>query len=175
MKAASSTSSLSIRPASAADVPAILQMVRELAAYENLLDEVTATPSRMREALFGASPHAHAILAEHGGEPVGMAVFFFNFSTFRAQPGLYLEDLYVKKAFRRRGYGQRMLRYLAEVAVQKGCGRLEWAVLDWNLPAVRFYEKMGAKVLKEWRICRVSGESLPALASLPTETTASTP
>ena len=175
MKAASSASSLSIRPALAADVPAILQMVRELAAYENLLDEVTATPSRMREALFGDSPHAHAILAEHGGEPVGMAVFFFNFSTFQAQPGLYLEDLYVKKAFRRRGYGQRMLRYLAEVAVQKGCGRFEWAVLDWNLPAVRFYEKMGAKVLKEWRICRVSGESLPALASLPVGTTASAP
>ena len=101
-----------------------------------------------------------------------MAVFFFNFSTFRAQRGLYLEDLYVKKAFRRRGYGERMLRYLAKVAVQNGCERFEWAVLDWNLPAIRFYEKMGAKVLKEWRICRVSGLSLPALAALPARTTA---
>lgn len=167
MKAASSAPSLSIRPASAEDVPALWQMVRELAAYENLLDEVTATPTRMRKALFGSSPQAHAILAEHGGETVGMAVFFFNFSTFRAQRGLYLEDLYVRKAFRKRGCGERMLRYLAGVAVQNGCERFEWAVLDWNLPAIRFYEKMGAKVLKEWRICRVSGQSLPALAALP--------
>ncbi len=174
MKAASSAPSLSIRPASVEDVPALWQMVRELAAYENLLDEVTATPPRMREAFFGSSPQAHAILAECGKEPVGMAVFFFNFSTFRAQRGLYLEDLYVKKAFRKRGYGERMLRYLAGVAVQNECGRFEWAVLDWNLPAIRFYEKMGAKVLKEWRICRVSGQSLPALTSLPAETTAST-
>lgn len=169
MTAANSDPSLSVRPALAKDVPAILQMVRELAAYENLLDEVTATPSQMREALFGSSPQAHAILAERGKEAVGMAVFFFNFSTFRAQPGLYLEDLYVKEAFRRRGYGEQMLRYLAGVAVQNGCGRFEWAVLNWNLPAIRFYEKMGAKVLKEWRICRVSGPSLPALAALPKE------
>ena len=167
MKAASLAPLLNIRPALAEDVPAILQMVRELSAYENLLDEVTATPSRIQEALCGASPHAHAILAEHGKETAGMAVFFFNFSTFRAQRGLYLEDLYVKEAFRRQGCGERMLRYLAGVAVQNGCGRLEWAVLDWNLPAVRFYEKMGAKVLKEWRICRVSGKSLPALAAEP--------
>ena len=171
MMDASSAPSLIIRPALAEDVSAILQMVRDLASYENLLDEVTATPTRMREALFGSSPHAHAILAECGKEPVGMAIFFFNFSTFRAQPGLYLEDLYVKEAFRRRGYGERMLRYLAGVAVQNGCERFEWVVLDWNLPAVRFYEKMGAKVLKEWRICRVSGKSLPALAGLSKETT----
>lgn len=164
MKAANSTPSLIIRPALAEDVPAILQMVRDLASYENLLDEVTATPTRMREALFGSSPQAHAILAECGKEPIGMAIFFFNFSTFRAQRGLYLEDLYVKKAFRKRGCGERMLRYLAKVAVQNGCGRFEWAVLDWNLPAIRFYEKMGAEVLKEWRICRVSGSSLPALS-----------
>ena len=175
MKAASSASSLSIRPALAEDVPAILQMVRELASYENLLDEVTATPTRMRKALFGSSPQAHAILAECGKEPVGMAVFFFNFSTFQARPGLYLEDLYVKEAFRRRGYGERMLRYLAKVAAQNGCGRFEWAVLDWNLPAIRFYEKMGAEVLKEWRMCRVSGPSLPALAALPKEMTAGDP
>ena len=167
MTAANSDPSLSVRPALAKDIPAIAQMVRELAAYENLLDEVTVTPSRIHEALFGSSPQAHAILAECGGEAVGMAVFFFNFSTFRAQPGLYLEDLYVKEAFRRRGYGEQMLRYLAGVAVQNGCGRFEWAVLDWNLPAIRFYEKMGAEVLREWRICRVSG---PALAALPKET-----
>ena len=172
MMNASSAPSLSIRPASAEDVPALWQMVRELASYENLLDEVTATPLQMREALFGSSPHAHAILAECGKEPVGMAVFFFSFSTFQARPGLYLEDLYVREAFRRRGYGERMLRYLAKVAVQNGCGRFEWAVLDWNLPAIRFYEKMGAKVLKEWRICRVSGPSLPAL---PKEMTAGDP
>lgn len=167
MMDANADPSLSIRPALAEDVPAILQMVRDLASYENLLDEVTATPTRMREALFGSSPQARAILAECGKEPVGMAVFFFSFSTFQARPGLYLEDLYVKEAFRRRGYGERMLRYLARVAVQNGCGRFEWAVLDWNLPAIRFYEKMGAKVLKEWRICRVSGPSLLALAALP--------
>lgn len=170
MTTANSDPSLSVRPALAKDVPAIAQMVSELAAYENLLDEVTATPSQIHEALFGSSPQAHAILAERGREPVGMAVFFFNFSTFRASPGLYLEDLYVKEAFRRRGYGEQMLRYLAGVAVQNGCGRFEWAVLDWNLPAIRFYEKMGAEVLKEWRICRVSGKSLPALAALPKET-----
>lgn len=169
MTDANSDPSLSIRPASAEDVPAILQMVRELATYENLLSEVTATPSQMRAALFGSSPRAHAILAECGKEAVGMAVFFFSFSTFQARPGLYLEDLYVKEAFRRRGYGEQMLRYLAKVAVQNGCGRFEWAVLDWNLPAVRFYEKMGAEVLREWRICRVSGSSLPALAALPEE------
>lgn len=175
MTAASPAPSLSIRPALAKDVPAILQMVRELASYENLLDEVTATPSRIQKALFGDWPHAHAILAERGGEPIGMAIFFFNFSTFQAQPGLYLEDLYVKEPFRRRGYGERMLRHLAKIAFQKGCGRFEWAVLDWNVPAIRFYEKMGAKILKEWRICRVSGKSLPALASLPEGTTASAP
>ncbi len=156
---------LNIHPASEEDIPVVLEMVRALAAYEEMSDAVAATPERMRESLFGEEPQAYAVLAECDGEPVGMAIYFFNYSTFLARRGLYLEDLFVKEAFRGRGYGERMLRYLAGVAVRNECGRFEWAVLDWNRPAIRFYEKMGAEVLKEWRICRVSGEALAALSA----------
>ena len=149
---------LNVRPAIEQDLEAVFEMVRLLADYEKL--EVVATPDRFRESLFGVRPYAQALLAELGKEPVGMAIYFFNFSTFEGRPGLYLEDLFVREPFRRKGYGEIILRRLAEIAVQSQCARFEWSVLDWNRPAIRFYEKMGATVLNEWRICRVSGKPL---------------
>ncbi|MCS1410426.1 MAG: hypothetical protein M2R45_03618 [Verrucomicrobia subdivision 3 bacterium] len=163
----SGSTTLSIRPATEADIPVILEMVKALAVYEKMLDEVTATPDRIRESLLGPSPHAHTALGEVQGEAVGIAIYFFNYSTFLSRRGLYLEDLFVKEAFRGRGYGGQILRYLARVAVENECGRFEWTVLDWNQPAIKFYEKMGARVLKEWRICRVTDDALAALGVEP--------
>jgi GNAT superfamily N-acetyltransferase len=156
---------LTIRPARPDDVSAILTMVRELATFEKLEHMVIADEPLMHEALFGARPSCEAIIGEeHNGEAVTFALFFHNFSTFLGRKGLYLEDLYVKQSRRGKGYGKEMLAALAALAVERQCGRFEWSVLDWNANAIAFYEKMGATVLPDWRICRVTGDALAALA-----------
>jgi len=153
-----------IRFAEPADVPTLLALVRELADYERAADQVLATPELLHEALFGPKPAAEALIAEMDGAPVGMALFFHNFSTWTGRRGLYLEDLYVTPAARGAGVGKALLKRLAEIAVARGCARFEWAVLDWNQPAIDFYRAMGAEMMDEWRICRVSGVALSALA-----------
>lgn len=154
-----------IRHAQPKDTSLILGFIRELAAYEKLDHEVVATEKDIETNLFGAQPKAECILAEHDHRPVGFALYFHNFSTFLGRPGLYLEDLYVKPEYRGRGFGRKLLAYLAKLAVQRGCGRFEWAVLDWNTPAIRFYESLGAKIIHEWKINRVTGAALTKLAS----------
>ncbi|HEY8485286.1 MAG TPA: GNAT family N-acetyltransferase [Longimicrobiales bacterium] len=158
------TERLEIRPATEADVPLVLTFIQELAEYEKLRHEVVATEERIREALFGPRPYAEVLLAELGGEPVGFALFFHNFSTFLGRPGLYIEDLYVRPAARRRGVGRRLLARLAALARERGCGRMEWSVLNWNEPAIRFYRSLGARPLEEWQVYRLTGEALEALA-----------
>lgn len=149
-----------LRAAEPRDVPAIVGLVRELAEFEKLTHLVEVTPQRLHTHLFGDRPVAEAVVAEVSGQVVGFALFFTNFSTFLGRPGLYLEDLYVQPAQRGAGIGQALLRHLAALANQRGCGRFEWSVLDWNVDAIRFYERMGATLLPEWRICRVTGEAL---------------
>jgi GNAT superfamily N-acetyltransferase len=157
--------SFSLAPAALADVPLILALVTELAEYEQLADQVTATETRLREALFGGQPIAHAVIAREGDTPAGFALYFFNFSTFVGLPGLYLEDLFVRPAFRKRGLGRQMLAYLARVAVERGCRRMEWSVLDWNETALRVYRGIGARSMNEWTVQRLSGEALSDLAA----------
>ena len=154
----------SIRPAQPGDVAHIHAMIVELAVFEKLEHMVVATEALLHEALFGARPSCEAIVGEENGEVVTFALFFHNFSTFLTKKGLYLEDLYVKQAHRGKGYGTQVLQRLAQIAVERGCGRFEWSVLDWNTPAIDFYKAMGADVLPDWRICRVTGERLTALA-----------
>jgi hypothetical protein len=154
----------SLRPATPADLPALVGLIRELAEFEHLAHLMVATPESLRPHLFGPAPVAEAVVADVGGQTVAFALFFTNFSTFLGQPGLYLEDLYVQPAHRGSGLGKALLRHLGALAVQRGCGRFEWSVLDWNENAIRFYEGMGATVMPEWRICRVSGEGLAAFA-----------
>lgn len=149
-----------LRPAVAADAPALVGLIRELAEFERLTDLVRVTPQDLAEHLFGARPVAEAVVAEADGRLVGFALFFTNFSTFLGRPGLYLEDLYVQPAQRGRGLGRALLSHLGALAVRRGCGRFEWSVLDWNAGAIRFYEAMGATVLPDWRICRVTGAAL---------------
>lgn len=156
---------LTITPATAVDVPTILRLIRALAAYEKLSHEVVATEASLREALFGEHPGAECLIAREQGEPVGFALYFHNFSTFLSRRGLYLEDLFVEPAHRGKGYGKALLQQLARIAVARGCGRLEWSVLDWNLPAIGFYRSVGATVMDEWRICRMTGETLRAFAA----------
>jgi GNAT superfamily N-acetyltransferase len=151
------------RPATPADLPAIVGLIRELAVFENLEHLVVVTPESLQPHLFGSKPAAEAVVAEVDGAVVAFALFFTNFSTFLGQPGLYLEDLYVQPAFRGRGLGKALLKHLGALAVSRDCGRFEWSVLDWNENAIRFYEKMGATVMAEWRICRVTGAALPAM------------
>lgn len=158
------TTTFSIRPARPADVAHIHAMIVELAVFEKLEHMVVATEALLHEGLFGARPSCEAIVGEENGEVVTFALFFHNFSTFLAKKGLYLEDLYVRQAHRGKGYGTQMLRRLAQLAVERGCGRFEWSVLDWNEPAINFYKAMGADVMPDWRICRVTGDSLAALA-----------
>ena len=154
-----------IRPATPADIVHIQAMIVELAVFEKLEHLVVATEEKLHEGLFGAHPACEAIVGEADGKVVTFALFFHNFSTFLTKRGLYLEDLYVKQSHRGKGYGSRMLKHLARLAVERGCGRFEWSVLDWNTPAIDFYQAMGADVLPDWRICRVTGEALVKLGA----------
>ena len=156
-------SAYTLRPAAPADVPAIVGLICELADFEKLSQLVVVTPESLLPQLFGPRPAAECVVGEVQGQVVAFALFFSNFSTFLGRPGLYLEDLYVQPAQRGQGLGQALLKHLAALAVERGCGRFEWSVLDWNENAIRLYQKMGATVMPEWRICRVTG---PALESL---------
>lgn len=158
-------SAVQILPATEQDIPLILEFIRELAAYEKHLDMVEATEERIRETIFGAEPVASVVFAYEGNKPLGFAVFYFTYSTFMALTGLYLEDLYVKPEARGQGVGRHLLRHLAQVARAKNCSRIEWAVLHWNKRAINFYEKLGAKPMKEWAVYRLSGKSLDRLAA----------
>ncbi|GAB4037502.1 MAG: GNAT family N-acetyltransferase [Rubrivivax sp.] len=153
-----------LRPAREADAAALVGLIRELAVFERLEHLVQVTPETLARHLFGPRPVAEAVVAEHEGAVVGFALFFTNFSTFLGQPGLYLEDLYVQPAHRGTGLGKALLQHLGALAVARGCGRFEWSVLDWNRNAIRFYEGMGATVLPDWRICRVTGDALQRFA-----------
>jgi GNAT superfamily N-acetyltransferase len=153
-----------IRPARPEDVPAVLSLIRALARYERLEHEVVGTETALREHLFGAQPRAEVALAEEGGAIAGFALFFHNYSTFLCKPGLYLEDIFVLPEHRGRGHGRALLAHLARLALTRGCGRFEWSVLDWNEPAIGFYESLGARRLDDWRIFRVTGEALEKLA-----------
>jgi len=149
----------SIRCATAGDEKAILQLIKELAEYENLLDQVVATEALLREWLF-VKKKAEVLIGEHGGQPVAYALFFHNFSTFLGKAGIYLEDLYVKPECRGSGFGKTMLRQLAKIAVERGCGRLEWACLDWNRPSIDFYLSLGAEAMDDWTVYRLAGDTL---------------
>jgi GNAT superfamily N-acetyltransferase len=151
-----------IRPATVRDTSTICALIRGLAEYERLSQEVVLDENQLREHLFGPRPYAEVLLAEDQGEVVGFALFFHNYSTFQGKPGLYLEDLFVRPEHRGQGHGQALLRAVAQRAVERGCGRLEWAVLNWNEPAIRFYRSMGAVPLNEWNVYRLTGEALRA-------------
>ena len=154
---------LAIRPAEVGDVPAIAELIRGLARFEKLEREVSMTEQLLTKNLFGPHRFAEALLAEEPGTPVGFALFFHNFSTFLALPGIYLEDLFVVPEHRGRGIGRALLKHLARLAVERGCGRLEWSVLDWNRDAIAFYERLGARANSEWTVYRLTGEALTAL------------
>src|SRR6266542_2211983 len=156
-----------ILPAMPRDVPDVLAMIEALAEYENLRHLCVATEASLQGALFGSRPAAEVVLGWEGTAPVAFALFFHNFSTFLGRKGLYLEDLFVQPAFRRRGYGRALLVHLARIAVERGCGRFDWAVLDWNTPAIGFYKSLGATILPDWRISRVTGPALEKLAAWP--------
>ena len=153
-----------IRTTSEADVPVILSLIRELAEYERAPDAVVATEAGLQEVLFGAKRSAEVLLALENEEAVGFAVYFFNFSTWLGRPGLYLEDLFVRPALRGKGYGRALLERLARIAQERGCGRMEWAVLDWNDPAIQFYRKLGAEPMNEWTVFRLTQEGIARLA-----------
>lgn len=161
----SATPPLRLRAATAGDVPVVLRLIRGLAEYERLLDECVATEAQLRESLFGDRPQAEVVIAEWEGEAAGFALFFHNYSTFLARRGLYLEDLFVLPEHRGRGIGRALLSHLARLAVARGCGRFEWAVLDWNAPAIGFYRALGAVPMDEWTVMRVRGEALTRLAA----------
>jgi GNAT superfamily N-acetyltransferase len=158
------TQELRIERATARDVPLILRLIRDLAEYERMSDEVVATEAGLHATLFGPRPSAEVIIGYAGDEPAGFALFFHNYSTFLGRPGLYLEDLFVVPKFRGRGYGKALLARLAKLAVERDCGRFEWSVLDWNEPAIGFYKKLGARPLDDWTIFRVTGDALHKLA-----------
>lgn len=153
-----------IRQAEEKDVPLLLSFIRELAEYEKLPNEVVATEATLKETLFGNRPYAEALLGECESAPAAFAIFFHNYSTFLGCPGLYLEDVFVKPEFRGKGFGKKMLAYLAKLAVDRGCGRFEWSVLDWNTPAIDFYRSLGAKPMDEWTVQRLTGDALRKLA-----------
>ncbi len=153
-----------IRPARVEDVPDILQLIRDLAAYERAPDEVTATEQQLADVLFGERPAAEVLLAFEDKSPVGFAVYFYNFSTWLGRPGLYLEDLFVKPERRGNGYGRALLVELAKIARDRGCGRMEWAVLDWNESAIKFYGSLGAKPMDEWTVFRLTRDGIEKLA-----------
>ena len=154
-----------IRAAAPADVPDLLRLIGELAAYEKLEHMARGNASMLHAALFGPRPAAEATVAERGGRAVGFALYFTTFSTFLCKPGLYLEDLFVEPAHRGAGIGKALLRNLAALAAERGCGRLEWRVLDWNEPSIRFYESLGASLLKEWILVRMTADEFEALAA----------
>jgi GNAT superfamily N-acetyltransferase len=158
---------ITLRPATRADIPQILAFIGELAEYEKLAHEAVATPAQLDAYLFGARPYAEVIIAEVDAQSAGFALFFHNFSTFTGQPGIYLEDLFVRPQYRGLGIGKQLIVQLAKIAVQRNCTRFEWSVLDWNEPAIRFYRSLGAKPMDEWTVQRVSGEALRALAEMP--------
>ena len=153
-----------IRPATAADVPTIARLIRGLAEYERLSHAVALDEDRLREHLFGPRPYAEVLLAEDAGAVVGFALFFHNYSTFRAKPGIYLEDLFVEPAHRGKGHGKALLISLARLALARDCARVEWSVLNWNEPSIRFYQALGAEPLDEWTAYRLTGEALAKLA-----------
>ena len=154
----------SIRPATSADVPVIAELIRALARFERLEDEVVMTEELLERALFGQRPYAEVVLAEDDGRPIGFALFFHNFSTFLGRPGMYLEDLFVVPEHRGHWVGRDLLVHLARLAVERECGRLEWAVLNWNQEAIRFYERLGARPNSDWTVYRLTGEALSSLA-----------
>lgn len=156
--------SLTIRSAKREDVPLIRDFIRQLAEFEKLQHEVTASEENLRSTLFGPKPYAEVLIAEHDGVPAGFALFFHSYSTFLGRPGIYLEDLFVKPSERGRRIGYHLLRHLAAIAVQRGCGRLEWSVLDWNRNAIRFYESLGARERGGWLVYRLDGDALAKLA-----------
>jgi GNAT superfamily N-acetyltransferase len=157
-------SDFEIRSATEADVPIILSLIRELAEYEREPNAVVATEAGLREVLFGPKRSAEVLLALESGEAVGFAVYFYNFSTWLGRPGLYLEDLFVRPAVRGKGFGRGLLERLAQIAKERGCGRMEWAVLDWNDPAIQFYRKLGASPMNEWTVFRLTAEGIAKLA-----------
>ena len=158
------TENFAIRPATAADVPIILELIRALATYERAPNDVTATEDGLSKVLFGEKPAAEVLLAFENETAVGFAVFFHNFSTWLGRPGLYLEDLFVRPDDRGKGYGRALLIHLAKIARDRGCGRMEWAVLDWNEPAIQFYRKLGAKSMDEWTVFRLKRDGIAKLA-----------
>jgi GNAT superfamily N-acetyltransferase len=158
------TDNITIRPATGQDVPLIQGFIRDLARYEHLEHEMVATEEGLRKTLFGEQRYAEVVFACVGDDPVGFALFFHNYSTFLGKPGIYLEDLFVRPEARGRGIGKRLLAWLAQTAVARDCGRLEWAVLDWNEPSIGFYRSLGAVLKSEWQIFRLSGDPLQALA-----------
>lgn len=164
MERSSVVPGLTLRLATQPDAALILHYIRKLAEYEKRLDEVTATESAVTQTLFGEKPAAEVLILELEGQPVGFALFFHNYSTFLAAPGIYLEDVYVDPEYRGRGIGKSVFVYLARLALERGCGRFEWSVLTWNEPAIRFYEKLGSKAKTQWTIYQQSGEALRRLA-----------
>jgi GNAT superfamily N-acetyltransferase len=158
------TENFAIRPATVADVPIILELIRALATYERAPNDVTATEDGLSKVLFGEKPAAEVLLAFENETAVGFAVFFHNFSTWLGRPGLYLEDLFVRPEDRGKGYGRALLIHLAKIARDRGCGRMEWAVLDWNEPAIQFYRKLGGKPMDEWTVFRLTRDGIAKLA-----------
>ena len=158
------TKNFTIRPATIVDVPIVLQLIRDLATYERAPSEVAATEEQLVDVLFGERPVAEVLLAFEDEMPIGFAVFFHNFSTWLGRPGLYLEDLFVKPEARGKGYGRALLIHLAKIARDRGCGRMEWAVLNWNGPAIQFYRKLGAKPMDEWTVFRLTTDGIAKLA-----------
>jgi GNAT superfamily N-acetyltransferase len=160
-------SSLRLRPSVPEDIPVLFRLLQGKAEFDKKLDTLTGNPDTLKEHLFGKRTYVEALLAESEGQAVGFATFFHNYSTFLTKPGLYVDDLFVLPDYRRQGLGKAMFTHLAQLAVERNCGRLEWLVAVWNEPAIAFYENMGASVLPDWRICRVTGDSLTQLAALP--------
>ena len=158
------TAAVRIEPAVEEDVPLILSLITALADYERLAHEVVATEAMVRESLFGPSPHAHASIARVSGEAAGFAIWFPTYSTFLSKPGIYLEDLFVLPVWRGQGIGRALLSHLARIAVDRGCGRIEWSVLDWNETAIRFYRSLGARPMDEWTVFRLTGDAIQRLA-----------